>query len=158
MTSFWLMKSEPEAFSLEDLQSAKNQTTMWDGIRNYQARNMTRDLIQQGDQVFFYHSNCKVPGIYGLAEISSTEAYPDPTQFDPTDGHYDPASAPDNPRWLLVDVTYVRHLARPISLTELRTHHDNLGQDFPLLRKANRLSVMAVTAEQWEYILGLEHT
>jgi predicted RNA-binding protein with PUA-like domain len=155
LMSYWLMKSEPEAFSLEDLKASPKKTTKWDGIRNYQARNMMRDDMKKGDEVFFYHSNCKVPGIVGLAEISSTEAYPDVTQFDPTDGHYDPTSNPADPRWLLVDVRYKRHLRREISLTELRQYGAELG-DFALTRKANRLSVMPVTEQQWSFILGLE--
>ena len=130
---------------------------MWDGIRNYQARNMMRDDMKKGDPVFFYHSNCKVPGIYGLAEISSQNAYPDPMQFVPTDIHYDPTSNPTDPRWLLVDVTYKRHLKRSITLAELREHGAELG-DFALTRRGNRLSIMPVTNDQWAFILGLEGT
>ncbi len=154
--AYWLMKSEPDVFSLDHLKKAPKKTTMWDGVRNFQARNWMRDSMSVGDGVFFYHSNTKVPGIYGLAKISSA-AYPDPTQFDPTDGHFDPTSKPDDPRWLLVNVSYDRHLKRPITLSELRDHHGLLG-DFPLLRKANRLSVMPVTASNWRYILDLENS
>jgi predicted RNA-binding protein with PUA-like domain len=153
--SYWLMKSEPETFSLDDLKSSPKKTTKWDGIRNFQARNMMRDDMKKGDEVFFYHSNCKVPAIVGVAEIASGEAYPDVTQFDPTDGHYDPTSKPDDPRWLLVDVRYKRHLKREISLNELKEHSGALG-DFALTRKGNRLSILPVTAAQWAYILGLE--
>jgi predicted RNA-binding protein with PUA-like domain len=150
----WLMKSEPDVFSIDHLKAAPKKTTMWDGIRNFQVRNMMRDDMVKGDDVFFYHSNCKVPGIYGTAKISSKSAYPDPTQFDPNDGHYDPTSKPTDPRWLLVDVTYVSHLKRAVSLTELRDHAEPLG-DFALLRKANRLSVCPVTDAQWDYINAL---
>lgn len=153
--SYWLMKSEPETFSLDDLKSSPKKTTKWDGIRNFQARNMMRDDMKKADEVFFYHSNCKVPAIVGVAEIASTEAYPDVTQFDPSDGHYDPTSKPDDPRWLLVDVRYKRHLKREISLNELKEHREALG-DFALTRKGNRLSILPVTAAQWAYILGLE--
>ena len=155
--SYWLMKSEPEVFSLDHLKASPKGTTMWDGIRNYQARNMMRDDMKKGDQVFFYHSNCKVPGIYGVAEIASTHAYTDPTQFDPTDGHYDPASKPTDPRWLLVDLKYKRHLKRGITLAELREHGGELG-DFALTRRGNRLSILPVSEQQWAYILGLENT
>ena len=151
--AYWLMKSEPDAFSLDALKAAPKKTTIWDGVRNYQARNWMREMAK-GDGIFYYHSNTDVPGIVGLAKISGT-AHPDPTQFDPNDSHYDPSSKHDDPRWDVVDVTYVRHLKRAISLSELREHHGPLG-DFPLLRKANRLSVMPVTDEQWAYILALE--
>jgi predicted RNA-binding protein with PUA-like domain len=153
--SYWLMKSEPETFSLDDLKSSPKKTTKWDGIRNFQARNMMRDDMKKGDEVFFYHSNCKVPAIVGVAEIVSSEAYPDVTQFDPSDGHYDPTSKPADPRWLLVDVRYKRHLKREISLNELKERRDALG-DFALTRKGNRLSILPVTTAQWAYILGLE--
>jgi predicted RNA-binding protein with PUA-like domain len=151
----WLMKSEPETFSIDDLKKSPKKTTMWDGVRNFQVRNMMRDDMRLGDEVFFYHSNCKEPGIYGVAKIGSKAAYPDPTQFDPTNDHYDPTSKPDDPRWLLVDVTYVRHMKRAITLTELREHAVPLG-DFALLRKGNRLSVCPVTDHQWSYTLDLE--
>ena len=152
--NYWLMKSEPEEFSIDDLRECPGRREPWDGVRNYQARNMMRDEMKKGDGVLFYHSNCEVPGIVGIARIVR-EGYPDPTAFDPEDKHYDPKSDPDNPRWYLVDVGYKRKLKRTISLTELKQHADALG-DFPLLRKGNRLSVMPVAAEQWEYILSLE--
>jgi predicted RNA-binding protein with PUA-like domain len=150
----WLMKSEPDVFSIDHLKAAPKKTTMWDGVRNFQVRNWMRDVMAKGDTVLYYHSNCKVPGVYGIAEIASTSAYPDPTQFDPDDGHYDPTSKPDDPRWLLVDVKYRSHLKHPVSLAMLREHAGQLG-DFALLRRANRLSVMPVTDEQWNYILDL---
>ena len=152
--SYWLMKSEPDAFSLDDLKSRPKQTEPWDGVRNYQARNFMRDEMSVGDQVFFYHSNCKVPGIVGIAEVAS-KPYPDPTQFDPDSKYYDPKSDPDEPRWILIDVKYQRHLRRVLSLAEIKDHAEALG-DFALTRKGNRLSIMPVAAEQWDYLLGLE--
>ncbi len=149
--NYWLMKSEPEAFSIDDLK--RNKQEPWDGVRNYQARNFMRDGMRPGDKVFFYHSNCAVPGIVGLAEVA-TDAYPDPTQFDPKSRYFDPASSRDQPRWMLVDVKFVRKLKRTISLDELKDHHALAGM--PLLRKGNRLSVMPVEAAHWKYILGLE--
>ncbi|SRR6056297_2024906 len=152
--NYWLMKSEPDAFGLEDLKSRPKQTEPWDGVRNYQARNFMRDQMEKGDQVFFYHSNCKVPGIVGIAKVAST-SYPDPTQFDPDSKYYDPKSDPDDPRWMLVDVKFVRELKRVLSLAEIKEHADALG-DFALVRKGNRLSIMPVSEQQWHYLLGLE--
>jgi predicted RNA-binding protein with PUA-like domain len=148
---YWLMKSEPDVFGIDDLKRVR--TEPWDGVRNYQARNMMRDQMRKGDQVFFYHSNCDLPGIVGLASVAST-AYPDPTAFDPKSKYHDPKSSPENPRWFLVDLRYKRKLKRTISLAELR-EHPGLG-DFALVRRGNRLSVMPVTPEQWELILALE--
>lgn len=150
----WLMKSEPEEFSFSDLKSRPGQIEPWDGVRNYQARNFMRDEMRDGDMVFFYHSNCDEPGIVGLARIHG-EARPDHTAFDPDDHHFDPKSDPDNPRWYLRDVKYVRPLKRTISLRELKDHAEAL-QDFALIRRGNRLSVMPVSPEHWDYILGLE--
>ncbi len=150
----WLMKTEPEAFSIDDLQRRPRQTEPWDGVRNYQARNFMRDRMQVGDGVLFYHSNCETPGVVGLANIAST-AYPDPTQFDPESNHYDAASTQEQPRWLLVDVKFERQLARVISLAELRTHAAKL-EGLALLARGNRLSIMPVRPAHWRYILGLE--
>lgn len=150
---YWLMKSEPSEFSIDDLERRTDQTEPWDGVRNYQARNMMRDQMKLGDQVFFYHSNCAVPGIVGIMEVAS-QSYPDPTAFDPRDKHYDPKSEPDNPRWHLVDVRLVRRLGRTISLAELKAHPELA--EMPLVRRGNRLSVMPVTADQWQFILCLE--
>ncbi len=147
----WLMKSEPSAFSIDDLK--RNRREPWDGVRNYQARNFMRDDMRVGDKVFFYHSNCAEPGIVGLAKVAS-KPYPDPTQFDPDDGHFDPKSPRDNPRWILVDIAYVRRLKRTISLAELKNCPELA--DFALVRKGNRLSVMPVGAEDWDFILSLE--
>lgn len=152
--SHWLIKSEPEDFSIDDLKHRPKKTEPWDGVRNYQARNFMRDEMKRGDQIFFYHSNCKVPGIVGIATVASTP-YPDPTQFDPDSKYHDPTSDPGEPRWILVDVKYQRHTKRVISLTEIKNHAEALG-DFALTRRGNRLSIMPVTDEQWDYLLGLE--
>jgi predicted RNA-binding protein with PUA-like domain len=150
------MKSEPDAFSLDDLASRPNRTEPWDGVRNYQARNMMRDQMRTGDGILFYHSNCDIPGVVGIAEVAS-KAYPDPTAFDPEAKYFDAKSEPGKPRWYLVEVRYVRHLARTISLAELKRHADDALDGFPLVRKGNRLSIMPVTADQWAFILDLEH-
>ncbi|MBD1401805.1 EVE domain-containing protein [Pelovirga terrestris] len=150
---YWLMKSEPEAFSIDDLQARPGQTEPWDGVRNYQARNFMRDDMRIGDQVFFYHSNCEVPGIVGIMEVAG-KSYPDPTAFDPQSKYFDPKSSPDQPRWFLVEVKYIRHTRRTIPLAELK-EHDPL-ENMPLVRKGNRLSIMPVTKEQWDDILRLE--
>jgi predicted RNA-binding protein with PUA-like domain len=150
---YWLMKSEPGEFSIDDLAQRPNQTESWDGVRNYQARNMMRDEMKLGDPVFFYHSNCEAPGIVGIAEIAR-EAYPDPTAFDPAHKHYDPKSQIDRPTWFMVDVRFVRKLGRTITLTELKGYPELDG--FFLIRRGNRLSVMPVSKAQWEFILSLE--
>ena len=149
----WLMKSEPETFSIDDLRARPGQTEPWDGVRNYQARNMMRDEMKKGDLAFFYHSNCKTPGIVGIMEITQ-EAHPDPTAFDPQDPHYDPKSDPNNPRWILVEVKYQRKLNRVIPLTELRQQAPL--KDMRLLQRGNRLSITPVTKREWDYILKLE--
>jgi predicted RNA-binding protein with PUA-like domain len=149
--NYWLMKTEPDTFSIDDLK--RNKREAWDGVRNYQARNFMRDDMRVGDGVFFYHSNCAEPGIAGLAEVA-TDAYPDPSQFDPKSKYFDPGSSRDNPRWMLVDVTFVKKLKRVITLDELKNH--KALTDMRLLRKGNRLSVMPVEAADWKYILGLE--
>ena len=154
--SYWLFKSEPDVFGIDDLAAQPDATDHWDGVRNYQARNFMRDRMKQGELGFFYHSNTKVPGIVGIVEIAR-EGYPDHTAFDPQDPHYDSRSDPDNPRWYMVDVRLVRRLERTITLTELKELADRPElEDFPLVRKGNRLSVMPVTEEQWNFILGLE--
>ena len=155
MTSYWLMKSEPEECSVDDALAAKNSTVPWVGVRNYQARNFMRDGMKVGDGVLFYHSNAKVPGIVGLATVAS-EAYPDATQFDPKSDYYDPKATRDNPRWLLVDVAFDRKLKRTIALDEIKQHADALGEGFPLIARGNRLSILPVTAAQWKFLLSLE--
>ena len=147
------MKSEPAEFSIDALQSMPDQTEHWDGVRNYQARNMMRDQMKTGDLVFFYHSNCQTPGIVGIMEVVR-EGYPDFTAFDKHDKHYDPKSDPDNPRWYMVDVRFVSRLKRTITLTELKGYPEL--EAMPLLRRGNRLSIMPVTRQQWDFILSLE--
>jgi len=149
---YWLMKSEPSAFSIDDLMQASDQTTCWDGVRNYQARNFMRDMTV-GDRVFFYHSNADPPGIVGIAEVVKT-AYPDPTQFDTQDTHYDPQSEPSSPRWAMVDIRLVRKFSRSLTLDMLRK--ERTLKDMVLLRKGSRLSVQPVSPQEWTHILSLE--
>lgn len=150
---YWLMKSEPGTFGIGDLAAMPDQTEHWDGVRNYQARNMMRDEMTCGDQVFFYHSNCPEPGIVGIMEVVR-EGYPDFTAFDPSDPHYDPKSDSSTPRWYMVDVRFVRQFRRTITLSELRDIPQLQGM--PLLRKGNRLSITPVSQEHWDIITGLE--
>ena len=152
-TRHWLMKSEPDAFSIDDLQRVG--TEPWNGVRNYQARNFMRDGMQVGDGILFYHSNTKVPGIVGIARVASA-AYPDETQFDPGSDYYDPKATRENPRWFLVDVGFERKLAQVIALDEIKRHAEALGEGFPLTARGNRLSVFPVTAAQWKLLLALE--
>lgn len=147
----WLLKSEPDVFSIDDLQRLR--TTGWEGVRNYQARNYMRDVMQRGDLAFFYHSSCAEPGIAGVAEVVR-EARPDPTQFDRRSPYYDPDSSPDAPRWLMVDVRFRRRMKRLITLEELKGHRELAA--LPLVRRGNRLSVMPVTPAQWAFILARE--
>jgi predicted RNA-binding protein with PUA-like domain len=147
----WLMKSEPDVYSIDDL--ARDGREKWDGIRNYQARNMMRDDMKIGDEIFFYHSNCKEPGIVGVARVAS-EPYPDPTQFDKKSKYFDAKSSKDDPRWCLVDVEFVRKLTRNITLTELKAQ--KTLADMILTRKGNRLSIMPVSKKHWNKILSLE--
>ncbi len=149
---YWLMKSEPTDFSIEDLERVR--TEPWTGVRNYQARNFMRQM-QVGDGVLFYHSNTDVPGIYGIAEVAAT-AYPDPTQFEKKSKYFDEKATREQPRWELVDVSFVRKFAAPVALEEIRSHADALGEEFALIRKGSRLSVLPVTAAQWKLLLSLE--
>jgi predicted RNA-binding protein with PUA-like domain len=151
--NYWLMKSEPDTFGIHDLIKRPTQTEHWDGVRNYQARNMMRDAMKIGDQVFFYHSNCDEPGIVGIMQVAR-ESYPDFTAFDPDDKHFDPKSNPDKPTWYMVDVKFVRALSRNISLRELKLKTELA--DLALLRRGNRLSIMPINAKEWEFILSLE--
>jgi predicted RNA-binding protein with PUA-like domain len=153
--NYWLFKSEPAAFSIDDLGKAPKQTTAWDGVRNYQARNMLRDSIKKGDLVFFYYSSCDVPGIAGIVSIAR-DGYPDATAFDAKHDHYDPDSKKAAPSWYAVDVKFVRRFKRIITLDELRMHAAKQLKDFVLLRRGNRLSVMPVTKKDWDFILALE--
>ena len=150
---YWLMKTEPNEFGIGDFADCPDQTEPWDGVRNYQARNMMRDEMRTGDGVFVYHSNCDEPGIVGIARIAR-EGYPDPTAFDPEDKHYDPKSDSENPRWYHVDVKFERKLGRTITLAELKAQAALEGM--ALVRRGNRLSVMPVSGEEWEYILAME--
>jgi predicted RNA-binding protein with PUA-like domain len=150
--NYWLMKSEPTVFSVDSLAKAPRKTTAWDGVRNYQARNMLRDQMQKGDLAFFYHSSCETPGIHGVMQIVRT-GYPDPTQFDPEDHHYDPKSDPDNPRWYCVDVKLERKLPHAVSLDALRAQKALAGMQ--ILQRGNRLSVTPVTRKEWDCVLGL---
>ena len=148
---YWLMKSEPDVFGIDHLKEVKVEP--WDGVRNYQARNMMRDQMKKGDMVFFYHSNCAEPGIVGLMTVAK-EGYPDHTAFDPDAKYYDPKSDPDKPRWYMVDVRYKRKLKRNIPLSELKQYPEL--EDMALVRKGNRLSIMPVTEDQWNFIMSLE--
>ena len=149
---YWLMKSEPSCFSIDDLSQAPKQTTCWDGVRNYQARNFMRDEMRVGDQVFFYHSNCQPPGIAGIAEVVHA-AYPDFTAWDPDSEHPDMKSTPDNPRWFMVDIQFRQKLTHFLALDALK-HHPELSK-MQLLRKGNRLSVLPVSSVEWEFIVQL---
>jgi predicted RNA-binding protein with PUA-like domain len=149
------MKTEPTTFSVEDLERAKRHTTPWDGVRNYQARNMLRDEMKKGDLAFLYYSSTDVPGIVALMKIVK-EGYPDPTAFDRKHHHYDPESDPTKPRWFMVDVQLERRLTRVITLEELRKHAMKELKNMALLRKGNRLSVTPVEAAEWKFILSQE--
>lgn len=151
--NYWLMKSEPDTFSITALQNRPNQIEHWDGVRNYQARNMLRDEMKLGDQVFFYHSNCADPGIVGIMEIVK-EGYPDHTAFDQNEDHYDRKSDPNNPTWFMVDVKFVRSFIRTITLTELKECPELDG--LILTRRGNRLSTMPISKAHWDFIVGLE--
>jgi len=151
--NYWLMKSEPDSFSIDDLARAPGKTEHWDGVRNYQARNMMRDEMKKGDLILFYHSSCKEPGVAGIAEVSK-EAYPDFTANDPEGKYYDPKNDPDHPRWYMVDIHFIRKLKRVISLKELK-QYKSLA-DMRLLSRGNRLSIMPVSKKHWEFILSLE--
>ena len=148
---YWLMKTEPDVFSIDDL--ARVKTEPWTGVRNHQARNFMRDGMSKGDGVLFYHSSCDVPGVAGIAEVASA-AYPDPTQFERKSEYYDDKSTREEPRWMLVDVAFKRKLKRTITLAELKEQPRLDG--FALLQRGNRLSVLPVTKAQWDCILALE--
>ena len=150
---YWLMKSEPDAFSIDDLQRVG--TEPWTGVRNYQARNFMRNGMHVGDGVLFYHSNCTPPGIVGVATVA-TNAYPDPTQFDRASHYFDPKATREEPRWFNVDVAFERKLSRLSPLDEIRAHRDDLGEEFELIRRGSRLSVLPVSAAQWKLLLSLE--
>jgi predicted RNA-binding protein with PUA-like domain len=152
---YWLMKTEPSVFSIEDLARAPRSTASWDGVRNFQARNMLRDQMKKGDQVFLYYSSTDVPGIVGVMEVTK-EGYPDATAFDKKHHHYDPESDPKNPRWYMVDVRLKERFTRIITLVELRKHSGKELKGMMLLRPGNRLSVTPVEPEHWKFIRSLE--
>lgn len=150
--NYWLFKSEPDAFSIEDLFALPNATDHWDGIRNYQARNLMRDEMKKGDKGFFYHSSCKVPGVVGEVKIVS-KAYDDHTALDKKSKYYDPKATVDNPRWCMVDVQGVKQYKEVVPLNVLK---ETAGLEaMALLRRGNRLSVMPVSAEEWRIIRNL---
>ena len=150
MMNYWLMKSEPSVFSFEDLCNKPNQTYCWDGVRNYQARNMMRDAMKCGDLAFFYHSNCAEPAIVGIMEIVR-ESYPDDSAFDANHRYFDAKSLPDKPRWFQVDVKAVRKLSQPIPLKALKLLSELA--ELALVKRGNRLSIMPISASQWDFIL-----
>lgn len=154
---YWLVKSEPDVFSFDDLLAKPKRTTQWDGVRNYQARNTMRDDMKQGDLVLFYHSSADPTEIAGVAEVVR-EGYPDSSALDPDDAHFDPKSKPESPTWYMVDLKAVEKLARPISLAELRGVKGL--ETMTLLQKGSRLSVQPVTEREWEivYEMGMKPT
>jgi predicted RNA-binding protein with PUA-like domain len=147
---YWLFKTEPDAFGIDDLAARQNQTEHWDGIRNYQARNFLRDKVQLGDQVFIYHSSCKEVGIAGLAEITKT-AYPDHSQFDPESKYYDPKSVVQAPRWYMVDVKLKQKFTKVLLLSTIKSMPQL--RELNLLKKGHRLSIMPVLPEEFSYLL-----
>jgi predicted RNA-binding protein with PUA-like domain len=152
---YWLMKSEPSTFSVDDLAAAPSRTTAWAGVRNFQVRNMLRDQMKKGDQAFLYHSSCAEPGVVAIMQVVK-EGYPDPTALDRKHHHYDEDSDPENPRWFMADVQLTRRLKRVITLPELRKHAARELKEMLLLRPGNRLSITPVTAAEWKFILSLE--
>jgi predicted RNA-binding protein with PUA-like domain len=151
----WLLKSEPGTFGIDDLAAQPGKTSAWDGVRNFQARNMLRDSMKKGDTAFFYHSSCEVPGIAGIVRVMK-DGYPDKTAFDRKHHHYDPDSKPDDPRWYVVDVKLERKFKRIITLDELRRYASDELSNFVVLRRGNRLSVTPVTQAEWDFVLTLE--
>lgn len=149
---FWLMKSEPDVFSFDDLKKRPKQTEPWNGVRNYQARNFMRDEMKEGDLILFYHSSCEVPGVAGIAKVASAP-YPDQTQFDKKSEYYDPKSTIENPRWFLVDVKFEKDLKAYVSLEDLKK--ETKLKDMRLLQRGNRLSILPVTREEFDYIVSL---
>ena len=151
---YWLMKSEPDVFGIDDLARAPKRTTAWEGVRNYQARNLLRDEMRKGDLAFFYHSSCEVPGVAGIVKVVR-EAYADPTQFDPASEYFDPASTREAPRWFCVDVQLDRRIEPVITLPELREHASGALREMVILKRGNRLSVTPVSAAEWRCIVAM---
>lgn len=149
---YWLMKSEPESFSIDDLKNRPNKTEHWDGVRNFQARNMMRNEMQLKDLVFFYHSNCKEPGIVGIAEVVKT-GYPDHTAFDPKSKYYDSSCTLEKTKWYMVDVKFKKKFSETITLTDLK--NNKALKDMVVVRKGNRLSISPVTEQEWNSILAM---
>ena len=154
-TKFWLVKTEPESFSIQDLARARNQTTSWDGVRNYQARNYLRDEMQPGDRVLFYHSSSDPPAVVGTARVVRA-GYPDPTAWDPSDSHYDPKSTPGAPRWFMVDLKLDQIFSKPLPLARLRSMA--ALREMELLKKGSRLSVQPVRKSEFDALLKLAKT
>jgi predicted RNA-binding protein with PUA-like domain len=152
--NYWLMKTEPSTFSIDDLAKAPKRTTCWDGVRNYQVRNMLRDQFAVGDLAFMYHSSCEIPGVVGVMKVVS-KGYPDATAFDRKHAHYDPESDPKEPRWYMVDVRLEQRFSRVISLDELRRYADGKLRDLLILKRGNRLSITPVSAAEWRFIGSL---
>lgn len=150
--AYWLMKSEPDTYSIDDLAAQRKKTDHWDGIRNYQARNFIRDDMKKGDLALFYHSNCESPAVVGVVEIVR-EAYPDHTAFDPNEKYFDPKSDPDDPRWLMVDVKFRKKFRQPVTLKAMKSEK-KLG-DMRLVQRGNRLSIMPVEKAEWTHILRM---
>ena len=153
--NYWLMKTEPSTFGIDHLARKPKKTAMWDGVRNYQARNMLRDDFRKGDLAFIYHSSAGETGIAGIMQVVRT-AYPDPTQFDKKNDHYDAGSDPENPRWFVVDVQLKRRFEHIITLDELRKHESRELDGMLLLKRGNRLSITPVSEAHWNFILSLE--
>lgn len=152
---YWLFKSEPSTFGVDDLARARGATTTWDGVRNYQVRNMLRDEVRRGDRGFFYHSSCEAPGIYGIVRVVRS-GYPEPGALDPKHRHFDPKSDAGSPRWYAVDVRLERRIDPPITLEVLRKYARGPLEKMLVLRRGNRLSVTPVTREEWRFVLSLE--
>lgn len=145
--AYWLFKSEPHVYSIDDLQ--REGVGVWEGVRNYQARNFLRDGVKKGDTVLFYHSSCAVPAIVGLADVVRA-AYPDPAQFDPENDYYDPKATAEKPRWVAVDVRFKRKLKRPVTRDDLRAQPELA--DMALLRRGQRLSILPVPVTEWQIL------
>lgn len=150
MPNYWIFKSEPDVYSIDDLE--RDKVTFWDGVRNYEARNYLRDKVKKGDIVFFYHSNCKEPGIYGICKVVK-EGYPDFTQFDSSSKYFDPKSKKENPTWFMVDVKFIEKLKKPVLLEEIKLN-PNLKK-MRLVQKGNRLSVLPVSKEEYNQIIKM---
>jgi predicted RNA-binding protein with PUA-like domain len=150
--SYWLFKTEPDAFSIDDLKKRGTQGEIWDGVRNYQARNMLRDQVKVDDRVFIYHSNCETPGVVGIARVVEAGVV-DPMQFNPESKYYDPGAKMDAPRWITVRVVYEKHLPKTATLAAIKAHPGL--QDMQLVKRGNRLSILPVSDEQWDVILNI---